>query len=81
MDIVRATGKRQRREEPTMIRVVMAGATVIAVEAVFGAESARLTIRHDAGSSAAPYVAGTLLTIRRVAEKPGLRRGLDALME
>ena len=54
---------------------------VIAVEAVFGAESERLTIRHDAGSSAAPYVAGTLLAIRRVAEKPGLRRGLDALME
>jgi 4-hydroxy-tetrahydrodipicolinate reductase len=54
---------------------------VIAVEAVFGAESERLTIRHDAGSSAAPYVAGTLLAIRRVGEQPGLRRGLDMLMQ
>jgi 4-hydroxy-tetrahydrodipicolinate reductase len=40
-----------------------------------------LTIRHDAGSSAAPYVAGTLLAIREVAKIKGLVRGLDALME
>ena len=54
---------------------------VLSVEAVFGADNERLVIRHDAGSSAAPYVAGTLLAIRRVAEKPGLRRGLDTLMD
>ena len=53
---------------------------VLSVEAVFGADNERLVLRHDAGSSAAPYVAGTLLAIRRVAEKPGLRRGLDSLM-
>jgi 4-hydroxy-tetrahydrodipicolinate reductase len=53
---------------------------VLSVEAVFGADNERLVIRHDAGSSAAPYVAGTLLAIRRVAEKAGLRRGLDTLM-
>ena len=53
---------------------------VLSVEAVFGADNERLVIRHDAGSSAAPYVAGTLLAIRRVGEKPGLRRGLDTLM-
>jgi len=46
-----------------------------------GADNERLVIRHDAGSSAAPYVAGTLLAIRRVAEKPGLQRGLDTLMD
>lgn len=54
---------------------------VLSVEAVFGADNERLVIRHDAGSSAAPYVAGTLLAIRRVGDKPGLRRGLDTLME
>jgi len=53
---------------------------VLSVEAVFGADNERLIVRHDAGSSAAPYVAGTLLAIRRVAEQPGLRRGLDTLM-
>ncbi len=53
---------------------------VLSVEAVFGADNERLVIRHDAGSSAAPYVAGTLLAIRRVSEQAGLRRGLDTLM-
>ncbi len=53
---------------------------VLACEAIFGAPDERLIIRHDAGSSAAPYVAGTLLAVRRVGEQVGLRRGLDALM-
>jgi 4-hydroxy-tetrahydrodipicolinate reductase len=54
---------------------------ILSCEAVFGAPDERLVIRHDAGSSAEPYVAGTLLAIRRVRDKIGLRRGLDQLME
>lgn len=53
----------------------------LSCEAVFGLPDERLTIRHDAGTSAAPYVAGTLLAIRRVREFTGLVRVLDALME
>ena len=53
---------------------------VIACEAIFGAPDERLTIRHDAGSSAAPYVAGTLLAVRRVGGLIGLTRGLDSLI-
>jgi 4-hydroxy-tetrahydrodipicolinate reductase len=53
---------------------------VIACEAIFGAPDERLTIRHDAGSSAAPYVAGTLLAIRKVGGRIGLTRGLDTLI-
>jgi 4-hydroxy-tetrahydrodipicolinate reductase len=53
---------------------------VIAVEALFGAESERLTIRHDAGTSPAPYVAGTLLAARKVGGVTGLVRGLDRLL-
>jgi len=54
---------------------------VIAVEAIFGLPDERLTIRHDAGSSATPYVAGTLLAIRAAAAgPPGLVRGLDTLL-
>ncbi|HVY20922.1 MAG TPA: dihydrodipicolinate reductase C-terminal domain-containing protein [Bauldia sp.] len=53
---------------------------IIAVEAIFGAPDERLTIRHDAGSSAAPYVAGTLLAVRKVVETVGLTRGLDSLI-
>ncbi len=54
---------------------------VLSCEALFGLPDERLTIRHDAGASAAPYVAGTLLAIRRVAGFKGLVRGLDALLE
>ncbi|MGL4975334.1 MAG: 4-hydroxy-tetrahydrodipicolinate reductase [Bosea sp. (in: a-proteobacteria)] len=53
---------------------------VLSCEALFGLPDERLVIRHDAGSSAAPYVGGTLLAARRVAEQVGLRRGLDSLM-
>ena len=53
---------------------------VIAVEAIFGAPDERLTIRHDAGSGAQPYIGGTLLAIRAVSEQRGLVRGLDKIM-
>ncbi len=53
---------------------------ILSCETLFGLPDERLTIRHDAGSSAAPYVAGTLLAIREVANVTGLVRGLDALM-
>jgi 4-hydroxy-tetrahydrodipicolinate reductase len=53
---------------------------VLSVEAIFGLPSERLTIRHDAGSDAAPYVAGTLLAAREVVARRGLVRGLDTLL-
>ena len=65
----------------TRVHSVRMPGFVLSCEALFGAPDERLTIRHDAGSSATPYVAGTLLAIRRVGEQPGLRRGLDSLME
>lgn len=52
----------------------------LSTEIVFGQIGERLTIRHDAGSSAEPYIAGTLLAIRRVAGRVGLTRGLDTLL-
>jgi 4-hydroxy-tetrahydrodipicolinate reductase len=54
---------------------------VISLESIFGLEGEKLTIRHEAGSSAAPYVAGALLAIRRVRTITGLKRGLDQVME
>jgi 4-hydroxy-tetrahydrodipicolinate reductase len=53
---------------------------VIGVEAIFGAQDERLTIRHDAGSGAGPYIQGTLLAIRKVRDYVGLIRGLDQIM-
>ncbi len=53
---------------------------ILSAEAIFGLPDERLTIRHDAGSSARPYVAGTLLAIRKVNTFTGLIRGLDQVM-
>ncbi len=54
---------------------------VISAEAIFGLPDERLTIRHDAGSSPDPYVAGTLLAVRQVSSFVGLKRGLDKVMD
>jgi 4-hydroxy-tetrahydrodipicolinate reductase len=52
----------------------------VSTEVIFGLPDERLTIRHDAGPSAAPYVAGTLLAVRLVIGRVGLTRGLDTLL-
>lgn len=52
----------------------------ISFETIFGLPDERLTIRHDSGSSAEPYVGGTLLAARRVMQVTGLVRGLDTLL-
>lgn len=54
---------------------------ILSCEALFGLPDERLTIRHDAGASAAPYVAGTLLAARKVGTVKGLVRGLDSLID
>ena len=53
---------------------------VVSTEIVFAGGGERLTLRHDAGQTPAPYVAGTLLAIRAVPGRVGLTRGLDALL-
>jgi 4-hydroxy-tetrahydrodipicolinate reductase len=52
----------------------------VSTEVVFAADGERLSIRQDAGDSAAPYVAGTLLAVRAVPGLVGLTRGLDQLL-
>ena len=52
----------------------------LSTEAVLATPHERLHIRHEAGTSAAPYIAGTLLAIRRVPEVTGVLRGLDRLL-
>ena len=53
---------------------------VVSTEVVFALPDERLTIRHDAGATAEPYVEGTLLAVRKVPELVGLTRGLDTLL-
>jgi len=49
-------------------------------EVVFGMPGERLTITQNAGASADPYVAGTLLATRKVDHYKGLVRGLDKVL-
>jgi 4-hydroxy-tetrahydrodipicolinate reductase len=64
----------------TRVHSVRLPSFVVSTEIVFGGDGERLTMRHDAGSTPAPYVDGTLLAIRRAHEAVGLRRGLDSLL-
>lgn len=54
---------------------------VISAEVIFGMPDQRLTIRHDSGNTARPYVDGALLAIRKVSTLVGVSRGLDTVMD
>ncbi|WP_426690292.1 4-hydroxy-tetrahydrodipicolinate reductase [Rhodanobacter ginsengiterrae] len=54
---------------------------VLGVEAIFGMQDQTLSLRHNAGGSAKPYVDGALLAIRKVSSLVGLHRGLDAVID
>lgn len=53
----------------------------VSTEVIFAGTGERLSIRHDAGESAAPYVGGTLLAVRAVPGRVGLTRGLNRLLD
>ncbi|HJV13885.1 MAG TPA: 4-hydroxy-tetrahydrodipicolinate reductase [Propionibacteriaceae bacterium] len=64
----------------TQIHSVRLPSFVVSTEIVFGGAGERLIMRHDAGDSPDPYVDGTVLAIRKVADVPGVRRGLSSLL-
>jgi 4-hydroxy-tetrahydrodipicolinate reductase len=64
----------------TRIHSVRLPSFVVTTEIVFGGPGERLIMRHDPGLSPEPYVAGTLLAVRRAADVVGVRRGLDLLL-
>ncbi len=64
----------------TQIHSIRLPGHVIGFETLFGLPDERLVIRHDAGSGAMPYVAGTMLAIEKVMATTGLIRGLDRLL-
>jgi len=71
---------RGARVAGTPIHSVRLPSFVVTTEIVFGGPGERLVMRHDPGLTPDPYVAGTLLAIRRVADVVGVRRGLDSLL-
>ena len=66
--------------EGTQVHSLRLPGYTIAFETIFGLPDERLSIRHDAGTGAEPYVGGTLLAARKVMEMQGLVRGLDRLL-
>ncbi len=64
----------------TRVHSVRLPSFVVSTEALFAAAGERLSIRHDAGETPVPYVAGTLLAIRAVGSIVGVTRGLDRLL-
>jgi 4-hydroxy-tetrahydrodipicolinate reductase len=54
---------------------------VSGAEVIFGLPGERLSLRHDSTDAALPYVAGTLLAVRKVRTLRGLVRGLDQVLD
>lgn len=78
------TGERTSRGATlsgTQVHSIRLPGFVIGAEVIFGMPDQRLSLRHDAGSSARPYVDGALLAIRRVSTLVGLHRGLDSVLD
>jgi 4-hydroxy-tetrahydrodipicolinate reductase len=79
-EIIGARDARGAQVAGSQVHSVRLPSFVVSTEIVFAAVGERLTIRHDAGDTPAPYVAGTLLAIRSVVGSTGLTRGLDRLL-
>ncbi len=65
----------------TPIHSVRLPGFVSSIEILFGQPDERLSLRHDSGSGTRPYVAGTLLAVRRVRRFTGVKRGLDSILD
>ncbi len=72
---------RGARLNGSQIHSVRLPSYTISAEVIFGMPDQRISLRHDAGSSALPYVDGALMAIRKVGTLTGLHRGLDSILD
>jgi 4-hydroxy-tetrahydrodipicolinate reductase len=72
---------RGARMNESQVHAIRLPSYTISAEIIFGMPDQKLTIRHDSGSSAQPYVDGALLAIRKVNTLNGLHRGLDSVLD
>ena len=72
---------RGARLQGTQVHSIRLPGYIISIEAIFGMPDQKLILRHEAGSSAKPYVNGALLAIREVGKLVGVHRGLDSVMK
>jgi 4-hydroxy-tetrahydrodipicolinate reductase len=80
----RTVGPREARGvtlSGTQVHSVRLPGYAISAEVIFGMPDQKLTMRHDSGNSARPYVDGALLAIRKVSTLVGVHRGLDVVLD
>ena len=65
----------------TQVHSIRLPGYAISAEIIFGMPDQKLTIRHDSGNSARPYVDGALIAIRKVSTLVGVHRGLDTILD
>jgi 4-hydroxy-tetrahydrodipicolinate reductase len=80
-DVVGASEARGASVAGSQVHSLRLPSFAVSTEVVFAAAGERLSIRHDAGESATPYVGGTLLAVRSVVGRVGVTRGLDRLLD
>jgi 4-hydroxy-tetrahydrodipicolinate reductase len=80
-DFVGLRESRGTRLDGVQVHSIRLPGHILSIESIFGLKDEKLTLRHDSGSSAEPYVNGGLLAIQKVGTFKGLKRGLDAVME
>jgi 4-hydroxy-tetrahydrodipicolinate reductase len=79
-DVLGAPQARGATVAGTQVHSLRLPGFVVSTEVVFASDGERLTLRHDAGPTPEPYVAGTLVAIRSLPGRVGLTRGLDRLL-
>ena len=79
-DVIGPEGARGATVAGVQVHSVRLPSFVVSTEVVFATSGERLSLRHDADQTPAPYVAGTLVAIRAVSGRVGLTRGLDRLL-
>jgi 4-hydroxy-tetrahydrodipicolinate reductase len=65
----------------TQLHSIRVPGFVMSFETILGSSNEQLTIRHDSGIGADPYIAGTLLAVRKIANIKGMRDGLDSILD
>jgi 4-hydroxy-tetrahydrodipicolinate reductase len=79
-EIVGVKESRGAQISGTPVHSVRLPGYTLGFETIFGMPDEKLFIKHESGTGAGPYVAGTLLAIRNVASIRGLVRGMDTLL-
>jgi 4-hydroxy-tetrahydrodipicolinate reductase len=79
-DLIGPPEARGARIGATQVHSLRLPSFTVSTEVVFGGPGEHLSLRHDAGAGAEPYIAGTLLAARSVVGRVGVTRGLDRLL-